>query len=141
MALNVYNPLLASIPTSVENTKFIHFVVVVIENIWRTKNGTKFSKLQIPWDSVYRKVNPSTKRYWNGRFNRRKSFLIRLLDNWEPPPSSWVTCNVDVVVHSDKTWAACLMRGHLEKPTEAWVFSCHFSNVYSVELKAFLLAF
>lgn len=81
------------------------------------------------------------KAYWLSSFNRRCYSLTQMVVKWEPPPAGWLKFNVDAALRRDTSWSACILRDHLGRVQGAWVSRNSGSDVFSAELKAFLLAF
>lgn len=81
------------------------------------------------------------KNYWHASFNRGKTVANRMIDKWEPPPAGWLKFNVDASLYNGYAWSACILRNHLGSVEGAWVVKNYGLDVFSAELKAFLLAF
>lgn len=132
---------LTSIPPGVDPDRFLHFVVVAWETIWRTWNDIRHSTPCPDWGVLCHKVNSASSSYWNASFNRGKHLVRCDPGVWVPPRAGWLKFNVDAAILGDRAWSACLLRNHLGESMGAWVSVDVFSNVFAAELKAFLLAF
>lgn len=139
--VGLFQPQSPSIPPSIDMEEFIHFAAVVFENVWRAQNETRLSWICEDGNLISRRVNMKAKNYWHASFNRGKKFVTRWLDRWEPPSAEWLKFNVDASLSNGCAWCACILRNHLGLVEGAWVVKNSGLDVFSAELKAFLLAF
>lgn len=129
------------IPVGLDSEEFLHFAAVVFENIWRSRNEARLSGDSGNWPLISRRILSSAKLYWHASFNRQKPILSSMSEHWELPPAGWLKYSVDAAVFQGKAWSACISRNHLGRVEGAWVSKGNCSNVFSAELRAFLLAF